>query len=94
MPEHKRNDWLVYIILANNDSLYTGITTDIKRRWMQHCGQLKGGARFFRSCKPLKIVFMETKHTHSTAAQREAAIKKLSKKQKQRLFQKTLSKKR
>ncbi|WP_257276131.1 MULTISPECIES: GIY-YIG nuclease family protein, partial [unclassified Endozoicomonas] len=36
-------NWFVYIILASNNSLYTGITTNIERRWKEHSGEKKGG---------------------------------------------------
>ena len=41
----KDKRWSVYIILASDNRLYTGITTDIIRRWKQHSGA-SGGARF------------------------------------------------
>ena len=83
MPAEK---WLVYMILASDRSLYTGITTDIKRRWRQHSGHIKGGARFFRGRKPLKLVYIETSSNRSSASRREAEIKKLSRQQKLALF--------
>lgn len=73
--------WSVYIILASDNSLYTGITTDIKRRWMQHCGAV-GGARYFRGRTPKKLVYLEEAHDRSSASRREAEIKKLARPQK------------
>ena len=77
--------WLVYIILASDDSLYTGITTDIKRRWRQHNGAA-GGARFFRGRKPVRLVYLESGHDRSSASKREASIKKLQRRQKDTLL--------
>ena len=71
------NLWTVYIIRADDDSLYTGITTDLQRRWLQHSG-LRGGAKFFRGRKPLALVYAEPGHDRSSASRREAAIKRLS----------------
>lgn len=68
-------NWQVYIILCTDNSLYTGITCDIDRRFSQHGGRL--GARYFRGRKPQQVVYLETGHTRSTASKREAAIKKL-----------------
>ncbi|MGB0360697.1 MAG: GIY-YIG nuclease family protein, partial [Endozoicomonas sp.] len=59
MMNNSSESWFVYIILASDNSLYTGITTDIKRRWRQHSGDLVGGARFFRGRKPEKLVYVE-----------------------------------
>ena len=77
-------NWQVYIILCSDDSLYTGITTDIERRLSQHGG--RGGARYFRGRRPERVVYLEGGHTRSTAGRREAAIKKLNRMQKYRLI--------
>lgn len=74
--------WLVYIIFTSDNSLYTGITTDIQRRWRQHCGLIAGGARYFRGRKPKQLLYVETASDRACASQREAAIKKLSHQQK------------
>jgi putative endonuclease len=74
-------NWHVYIILCSDDSLYTGITTDIERRLVQHGGR-RGGARYFRGRRPERVVYLEGGHTRSTAGRREAAIKKLNRAQK------------
>jgi len=69
-------NWSVYIIEASDKSLYTGITTDLDRRFQQH---LKGtGAKYFNGRKPVRFVFTENNHTRSSASIREAQIKKLS----------------
>ena len=73
-------EWSVYIILCQDGSLYTGISTDVHRRFQQH---LNGtGAKFFRSHQPLRIVFIEAGHNRSTASAKENAIKKLSRQNK------------
>lgn len=73
--------WYVYIIRASDDSLYTGITTDVQRRFDEHGGTGKG-ARFFRGRKPLEVVYTEMHPDRSSALKREAAIKSLSREQK------------
>jgi putative endonuclease len=80
--------WSVYIILCSDGSLYTGITTDINRRFQQHATQK--GAKYFRHCQPERIVFIENGHTCSSASRREAAIKKLTRENKQKLLAETL----
>jgi putative endonuclease len=68
--------WLVYMIAASDGSLYTGITTDMERRWRQH---LAGrGAKYFRGRAPQRLVYLETGHDRGSASRREAAIKRLA----------------
>lgn len=77
--------WAVYIIRADDNRLYTGITTDIERRWRQHAEQ-RGGAKFFRGRKPMALVYVETGHDRSSASRREAAIKQLARPAKELLL--------
>ena len=81
---HGNVSWHVYIILCSDDSLYTGITTDVERRFAQHAG--RGGANYFRGRRPKQLVYLESAHSRSTASRREAAIKKLRRPDKQRLI--------
>ncbi len=76
-----KSDWFVYIIEAENGHLYTGITTDLKRRFCEHQSK-QGGARFFHTSAAKKMVFNEVHSDRSSASKREAAIKKLSRKAK------------
>jgi putative endonuclease len=71
----KDNIWHVYMILCADDSLYTGITTDLERRFQQHVAGC--GAKYFRSRQPLRVVYLESGHTRSTAGSRELQIKRL-----------------
>lgn len=75
--------WFVYIIQTVKNRYYTGITTDVDRRFQEHLGVLSRGAKFFRSDKPDKIVYLETCLTRSEALVKEAQIKKLSRVQKE-----------
>jgi len=68
-------NWQVYIILCSDDSLYTGITTDVERRFAQHLAGT--GAKYFRGRSPRRLVFLEGGHTRSSASRREAQIKQL-----------------
>lgn len=74
----------MYMIHCSDDSLYTGISNDISKRYEQHCN-LKG-AKYFRGRRPKQLVYREGGHTRSTATKREAAIKKLSRKDKLQLL--------
>jgi len=68
-------NWCVYMILCSDNSLYTGITSDIDRRIDQHAA--RRGAKYFRGRTPRRVVYLESGHDRSSATQREAAIKKL-----------------
>ncbi len=72
--------WSVYIILCSDQSLYAGISTDVGRRFEEHAS-LKG-AKDFRSCQPLEVVFREDVHSRSSASRREAEIKKMKRSEK------------
>ncbi|MGH1537376.1 MAG: GIY-YIG nuclease family protein [Gammaproteobacteria bacterium] len=77
-------NWSVYIIQADDMSFYTGISTDVDRRFNQH---LEGkGAKFFNGRKPVEIVFTEHEHSRSSASKREAEIKKLNRDEKLKLI--------
>lgn len=65
--------WFVYVLLCADDSLYTGISPDPDKRFLEHMAG-RGGA-YTRSHKPLKIVFTEKAANRSAALKREAQIK-------------------
>lgn len=77
-------NWQVYMILCSDDSLYTGITTDVARRLAQHAA--RRGARYFRARRPREIVYLESGHSRSSASRREALIKRLKRADKQALI--------
>ncbi|HEC05660.1 GIY-YIG nuclease family protein [Thiolapillus sp.] len=78
------SDWTVYIIRCSDDSYYTGITTDVERRFEQH---LSGkGAKYFYGRSPVEVVYTEYCENRSLASRREAQIKGLDRAQKIRLF--------
>lgn len=68
-------NWQVYIILCTDNSLYTGITTDVERRFAQHVAGT--GAKYFRGRSPRRLVYLEGEHDRSSASRREAQIKRL-----------------
>lgn len=76
--------WTVYYLRCNDNSLYTGITTDIRRRLYQH-NNTKQGAKYTRARRPVKLVYSETAVDKSTASKREYQLRILTKKQKEKL---------
>ena len=80
------NEWFLYIIEADDHSLYTGITTDIERRFKEHCdvncGVGRKGAKFFLGRKPVRVAYRESHRNRSAASKRESQIKSWSRNQK------------
>ncbi len=79
--ELKSERYEVYLIVTEDDKLYTGIAKDADKRFLEHLGSPKG-AKFFRRSKPLKIMYREWQPNRSEATKREMAIKKLKRQQK------------
>jgi putative endonuclease len=78
-------DWTVYIIRCSDESLYTGITTELQRRFKEHLNHPRG-AKYFNGRIPREVVYTEAGHNRSSASRREAAIKKLNRAQKLKLI--------
>lgn len=73
--------YFIYIIQCRGGRLYTGITTDIKRRFAEHSGGVKG-AKFTRANPPEKLLAVWSCEGRSAAAKLECAVKKLDRPQK------------
>lgn len=73
-------NWQVYIVLCSDQSLYTGISSNVERRIVAHAS--RRGARYFRGRRPLRLVYLESGHDRSSASRREARIKKLRRSEK------------
>lgn len=71
------NNWLVYILRCSDNTLYTGVTTDIVRRLAEHNAARAPAARYTRGRLPVTLLYQEVAATRSAAARREAAIKKM-----------------
>jgi putative endonuclease len=72
-----RAAWFVYMLRCADGTLYTGITTDVDRRVVEHNGGSGLGARYTRSRRPVTLAYVEPAHDRAGAARREAAIKRL-----------------
>lgn len=69
-------NWHVYIIACSDNSLYTGITTDVARRLRQH--RSGRGAKYCRGRQPVQLMYLESSHNLSTAMRKEASIKRMT----------------
>jgi len=74
----------IYIARCNDNTLYTGYTTDLKKREEKH--NEGKGAHYTRIRRPVKIIYFEELKTRSAATKREYQIKQLKKKDKERLI--------
>ncbi len=73
------NNWFLYLIRCKNSRLYTGITTDVERRFGEHESGDKKGSKYLRGKKPLTLVLRKKVGDRSMALKIEAKVKKMSK---------------
>ena len=83
VPLPPARPWYVYLVRAENQALYCGISDDPERRFAQH--RSGRGARFFSSSPAQALVYVEPCADKSSALRREIQIKKLPKKAKEAL---------
>ena len=77
----------MYILKCSDFTLYTGVTTNVKRRVAEHNeGAL--GAKYTKARRPVLLLYSEKAPSRSEAQKREAQVKKLSRKQKVALMKK------
>lgn len=76
--------WYVYLLQCDDGTLYTGVTNDVSRRCAQH--NAGTASRYTRSRLPVVVVYQETQAGRSLALKREAAVKRLSRLEKERLI--------
>ncbi|MHC4322129.1 MAG: GIY-YIG nuclease family protein [Planctomycetota bacterium] len=79
------NNWFLYLIRCRNGRLYTGITTDVERRFEEHKSGDKKGSKYLRGKTPLKLVMKKRVGDRSMALKVEAKVKKLPKAKKELL---------
>ena len=86
MDKTNLSSWYVYIIRTKRNTLYTGITTDVKRRFAEHQSGGSKCAKYLRGKGPLKLVYKKNVGTHEDALSEEFRIKKLAKAKKENLL--------
>ena len=77
--------WYLYVVLCNDTSLYTGITTDIKRRVSQH--NSGRGAKYTKGRGPVVLVHVRQYKNRSDASKAESKFKKLRRTKKLQIVQ-------
>ena len=78
--------YYTYMIRCKDNSIYTGITTDIKRRWEEHCSKEEKCAKYTKTHSVSKIEAVWETETRVLASKLEFRIKSLTKKQKEELI--------
>ena len=73
--------YYLYILRCADDTLYTGITTDLSRRVGEH-NEGKAGAKYTRARRPVELLYSKRYKDRSAASVAEAKIKKLSRSEK------------
>ena len=79
-------DWYLYIIRCRDDTLYTGISTDVDRRLTQHQSEGYAGSRYLKGRGPLSLVFKEKLGSRSLALRVEHRVKRMTKARKEKLI--------
>lgn len=80
--------WYVYVLSCADETLYTGITTDVKRRVLEHNAGKKG-AKYTKTRRPVTLVYKKRCKDRSAALKKEYALKQLSREEKKRLIKPT-----
>ncbi|MEF2837359.1 MAG: GIY-YIG nuclease family protein [Oscillospiraceae bacterium] len=78
------NSWYLYILRCKDNTLYTGITTDVEKRLESH--RSGKGAKYTRGRMPLELVYREVCESHSDALKRELEVKSLTRQEKEKLI--------
>lgn len=77
--------YYLYILKCSDKTLYTGITTDLKRRMIEH-NETSLGAKYTSSRRPVKAVYSRKFKNRRTASREEARIKNMARADKLKLI--------
>lgn len=82
--EEEKQIWYLYILRCRDNTLYTGITVDVEKRFAAHSAGR--GAKYTRGRGPLELVYRERCGTHSDALKRERIVKSMRRSQKEKMI--------
>lgn len=80
------DEWYIYLVRTRHGTLYTGIATNVSRRLDEHEHAGDRGSKYLRSRGPLELAYQAKIGSRSLALKVERCVKRLSKKQKERLI--------
>lgn len=81
MKINRHGNYFVYMLQCRNGTYYTGYTSNLEKRIKEH-NDGKRGAKYLRGKLPVKLAYAKEFRYYKRAVRKEAAIKKLSHKQK------------
>ena len=85
------NEWSVYIIRCSDRSLYTGMTTDVQRRFGEHLSGDRTAAKYTKSFSSMELAYEILIGNRSLAARIEYQIKRLPKQKKEFIISRRLN---
>lgn len=88
------NQFVVYVLRTSKNTLYCGYTIDLQKRLETHRSKCKKSSKYLKYFDSFELVYSEMVTSKSDALKREAAIKKLTRIQKEDLIKKMSSKER
>ena len=80
------SNWHLYLVRCKDGTLYTGITTDVDRRFVEHQAGGKTGSKYLKGRGPLSLVFRKRVGSKGLALKVESKVKKLSKARKEEII--------
>jgi putative endonuclease len=81
----KKAKYILYILECVDGTLYTGITTDMERRLLEHNSSTLG-AKYTSARRPVELVYTKIFKDRSAASIEESRIKKLPRERKLELI--------
>jgi len=78
-------DWHLYLVRTAAGSLYAGISTDVERRFAEHCGDATRGSRYLRGRGPLELVYSQRIGEQGLALRAESRVKRLPRHRKEEI---------
>jgi putative endonuclease len=80
------SDWYLYVIKCCDGTLYTGISTDVDRRFSEHQKGGHAGSRYLKGRAPLTLLLRKKLGSRQLASKVEYQFKKLSKVEKEKII--------
>jgi putative endonuclease len=78
-------EWFLYVLKCSDDTLYTGVTTDIDRRLHEH-NTSKRGAKYTKTRRPTNLVYWLRFQDRSSAQKAEYRFKQLTREEKKKVI--------
>lgn len=81
------SEWHLYLVRTADGALYTGVSTDVDRRFAEHCDGTARGSRYLRGRGPLELVYSQRIGQRGLALRVESRFKRLTKERKEQIVQ-------